>query len=81
MKTIIYEYIDKNDRSHIMTGVGSEKAFEYQIHNNAIQILRVIEKNYSTREYTSLITMQQEELLYTLGKIKRDNKLNMFYPN
>lgn len=81
MKTIIYEYIDKNDRSQLMTWIWSEKAFEYQIQNNAIQILRVLEKNYSTREYTSLITMWKEELLYTLAKIKKTEKLHMFYPN
>lgn len=81
MKTIIYEYIDKNDRSQIMAWVSNQQNFHKQIYNNAIQILRVLEKNYSNREFDSIINMENEELLYTLEKIKKTEKLNIFYPN
>jgi wobble nucleotide-excising tRNase len=81
MKTIIYEYIDKADRSQIMTGVGTEKRFNEEIHNNAIQILRVLEKNYPQKKFESIIQMDNEELLYTIDKIKKTEKLKIFYPN
>jgi wobble nucleotide-excising tRNase len=81
MKTIIYEYIDKSDRSQIMAGVGTKQTFENQIHNNAIQIIRVLEKNYPQKKFESIIQMDNEELLYTIDKIKKTEKLKMFYPN